>query len=561
MRGFLSRLCLLAIALTSLAQTPPPRGEDGAKQPAPCTVSGRIVSAAEGTPIKSARVALKQEQTKSDTGVFGSTTDGDGRFEVKNVPPGRYMFFASHTGYIGQQYRAKGTNEGAMLALAPGQEFADALFRLVRAAAVTGHVVDESGEPLQSVQITALRKPNAEEEEEWGVQTRKERLIGASTTFTDDRGEFRLFGLRPGEYYLKAAESSEIRQSFGLMNEEDARNSVIQYEFGSEYAPLYYPGVLHAEQAEAISLRGGEEAQADFAMRHVKTVEVSGLVVGPDGKPATRAYVALSLPEIGTWSDQFSTITDEAGKFLIKRVPSGSYVLDAQQQDADKHQMARQKLEVGDQKIDSLVIIFGRGVTISGHFTTASAGGLSYERLRIFLQPASEDESDPFGWGQTKKDGSFEIQDVADGDYALHVSGLEPGWYVKSARHGAEDVLQKGVHVERSSSSGTLAIVLSSASAQLEGSVTNHDKPVAGAKVRVRPNPETPYNRMLSESSSTDQNGHFTINDLAPGQYRVIAKLPTESGDVPAITSEPQIITLGEHDHQTAQLVLKSPEN
>ncbi len=58
----------------------------------------------------------------------------------------------------------------------------------------------------------------------------------------------------------------------------------------------------------------------------------------------------------------------------------------------------------------------------------------------------------------------------------------------------------------------------------------------------------------------TDQNGQFTIPTIPPGKYKVVAKLPSGTPEVPALKSEPQIVTLGEHDHQTVQLTLPKPE-
>ncbi len=142
----------------------------------------------------------------------------------------------------------------------------------------------------------------------------------------------------------------------------------------------------------------------------------------------------------------------------------------------------------------------------------------------------------------------------------LRAGAGQRGWYVKSARMGATDVLQKGVQIERGAAGGTLEIVLSSAVAQLEGAVTQDNKPVVGAEVRVRPDPETPYNEMLRRGGETDQNGHFVVSDIPPGKYKVTAKLPSGTPEVPALTSEPQIVTLGEHDHQSVQLELPKPE-
>jgi hypothetical protein len=105
-----------------------------AKEPEPCTISGRVVSAAEGTPIQSARVGLIQEDVRQHPAVYGTTTNEQGHFEIKQVPPGRYRFVASRAGFISQEYGAKGIKGGAMLALSPGQTVDDAMFRLTRAA-------------------------------------------------------------------------------------------------------------------------------------------------------------------------------------------------------------------------------------------------------------------------------------------------------------------------------------------------------------------------------------------------------------------------------------------
>ena len=182
-------------------------------------------------------------------------------------------------------------------------------------------------------------------------------------------------------------------------------------------------------------------------------------------------------------------------------------------------------------------------------------------RVQIQLEPAHESEMPSRSSAQSKPDGSFQMLGVLDGDYALRVYGMEQGWYVKSARLGGEDALQKGLQVEKGSFSGTLEIVLSSSGAQLEGTVTDNDKPAGGAEVLAKPEPETPYNRMRSKSTTTDQNGHFTFRTLPPGKYRVTAKLASASPDTLATASEPKVVTLGERDHQTLQLTLATPQS
>lgn len=107
---------------------------------------------------------------------------------------------------------------------------------------------------------------------------------------------------------------------------------------------------------------------------------------------------------------------------------------------------------------------------------------------------------------------------------------------------------------------GSLEIVLSNDAAQLDGAVTQDSKPVVGASIRVEPDPETPYNEHRTRHGSTDQNGHFSIQTIPPGKYKVVAKLPSATADIPALTSEPQTITLAERDHQSLQLSLPKPK-
>jgi protocatechuate 3,4-dioxygenase beta subunit len=487
---------------------------------------------------------------------FAANTDSAGHFEIEKITPGRDLFSASHPGYLTQQYQAKGMSGGAMLTLAPGQEVNDALFRLVRAAVVTGRVVDESGEPMARVAVTALRKPSAEEREDYS-SIKKEQLMASSAAATDDRGQYRIFGLKPDEYYVKAAQS-DYPVSFGMGGDDDSLNWSVRASLGNQYASVFYPGVIQVDQAQSIVLGPGEEVIADFAMWHVKTVQVAGHVIAANGRPASRAYLELSVSETG-WSDDFNASTSATGEFSIKGVPPGSYVLSAVENDTDVHHRAQQKIEVGNENLDSVVITFGKGTTIRGQIVSATPRLNTLDRIRVHLQPTSDSDTASFVYAKVKQDGSFQIDDVLDDNYALEVYGMEQGWYVKSARMGAKDVVQDGLEVEKGSSGGTLEIVLSSSSAQLEGEITSDDKPVAGAKVWAKPDPETPYNRIRWADTLTDQNGHFIFNNLAPGKYKITARMPSVSPAAPATTSEAKTVTLGEHDRQAVQLTLAAP--
>jgi Carboxypeptidase regulatory-like domain len=201
----LSAFGLLLLALSLAAQDAATSAPGTANKPVEsCTVSGRVVSASDGTPVKSALVGLVKEGSKSRQ-KFGDYTDAEGKFEIKGIAPGRYRFSASHTGYLSQQFQSKDVAKpGAMLTLTAGQEVTGVLFRLTRAAVVTGRIVDANGEPMVGVSVSVLRKPTADEMEDGPASSRKPEVISESAAPTDDRGEYRIFGLRPGDYYIKA---------------------------------------------------------------------------------------------------------------------------------------------------------------------------------------------------------------------------------------------------------------------------------------------------------------------------------------------------------------------
>jgi hypothetical protein len=545
----------LAVAATGLAQsqsiTPAQSDEKNAeKQAQLCTVSGRVVTAAEGAPIKSARLVLVQENAKNRPEIFGALTDGEGHFQIKDVPPGRYRFSASRTGFVAQQYQAKGTSQGAVLSLGPGQQIDDTLFRLVRAGVVSGRGIDEAGEPLANVWVSALRRPTEEEREDWSKGQKQHQFVKASGARTDDRGEYRIFGLKPGDYYLKASESPDLDQ---VGNIDGSDNYFLLRQIVTEYAPLYYPGVLQISDAQAIPLRAGEEVRADFEMRRVKTVEVAGRVIGADGKPATHAYLLLGVPGVGDLGGDLEGSTDSKGEFLIKHVSPGSYILTAVQNDENRHEFTRQKLEVAESDLKSVILSFGRGTDIRGQIISQGSNP-AIDRLGLGLESQDEDESIS-GAAQAKKDGTFLLADVPDGSYAVDVWDLEKGWFIKAIHYGSIDVLEKGLQVEHGSSSGTLEVVISSAGAEMEGTVNDQDgKPIVAAQVRMRPEPETSFNRTRAHTTGTDQNGHFSFSSLAAGKYKVWARSPSTFPEAPVANSESQTVTLSERDHQSIQL-------
>jgi 5-hydroxyisourate hydrolase-like protein (transthyretin family) len=540
------------VLLIQINASPTPKPAEKASPT--CTVSGRVVTAAEGTPLKSSRVALIREHRQRESQVYAATSDSDGRFTIKDVPAGRYRFLATRTGYVDQHYQSTGDDTGAVLALQAGQEVKDVLFRMTLAAVFTGRVNDEDGEPMALIQVVALRRPTDEEvEDRKDSPSRGQELRPAGMAQTDDRGQYRIFGLKAGEYYIKVVDQYEPMFSIALSSEFEMREAL-----GTQYAPVYYPGVTQIGQAEPLPASPGEEAHVDLVLRRIKTIQISGRIIGADGKPATDAYVYLEELPAAEYGVFQGIEVDAKGEFKAKGVARGSYVLHAQQhspEEANYH--ASQKIEVGSDNIDSITLALGRGVNFSGRVTVSGAGTVELERFSISLR--SHDSETAGSWARVKKDGTFQLLDVPDGNFSFSISGLEESWYVKSVRLGTDDVLTTGLEVAKGESEGTIQVAVSNSGAELTGSVMQDDKPMIGARVRITPDPETPYNRFRSRTANTDQGGRFSFIGIAPGQYRVIAKVSgTDPGH--AFASEPKRVSLWERDHKSIDLMVASPQ-
>jgi hypothetical protein len=552
MRSLVSLTAIfMATTLLLVAQKNPPPDESKDAVAPVCSVSGRVVTVADGTPLKSAHVVLMMKDAGRDRKLYGATTDSNGNFDLKNVVPGRYKFMASRTGYVTREYQSQEEGSGATLALTPKQQVSGVLFRLTPAAVVQGRITDEVNEPLADIQVFALRKPNDEDEDDEPYYIKPGDLLPAGQARTDDRGAYRIFGLKPGEYYIKAIESLEPDQNVSSLDDYLRIQAV-----GREFAAVYFPGVMQRSQAEAVLLRPAEETQIDITLRHVKTVEISGRVVGPNGK-AANASVDLQEERSQEYSGNISSRADAEGKFKLTGVPPGNYSLVVYQEASDNvyRPSARQKLEVGNEDLDSIVITLGQGGNFTGKVTMDGPSTARPDHLYVSLESISGED-----WGHgsnVKQDGTFEIKGVEEGDYAVAVHGREAGLYLKSARLGADDVLANGLQVEKGSG-GTLNVVMSMSGAQLEGSVVQDDKPVVGARIHIAAEPETPYNRSRRKNTTTDQDGHFVIVGVAPGKYRITGQGASDPGKDP-IKAEPQSVTLSEREHKTLQLKLIAP--
>jgi hypothetical protein len=515
------------------------------KPSAKCTLEGQVVKAGTGEPLKKARIVLRKAEGRGEPHL--ALTDASGRFLLKDIEPARYRLFVARNGYVRQEYgQPKPRHPGTILALAPGQQVRDILFQLIPAAVIAGRVSDEDSEPVARVMVMALQYRYLEGRRE---------LFPSGQGVTNDRGEYRIYGLAPGRYSVSATYSAGLDWAVageGFVSMAHGRDSVPD----EGYAPTYYPGTNDASRAGLLELGPGDEVTAiDLTLLPTRTVRLRGRVFNAiTGKPGREVMLWLHEREGGGRRILFRPSThveDPEGKFEIRGVVPGSYLLLAGWHDGDKEYSARLPLEVGNSHLEGIELVIERGVELPGRVQVESVGqtrlspGIQREaevsaekekeklelaELHVYLQSREELPFWGGGSGRVNEDGSFTLRNASASDYWVGIGRLPEDYYLKSARLGGDDVLEEGLTVS-GPPKGSLDLVLSAAGGTIAGAVLDEErKAFSGATVALVPEVRHRERRELFKTTTTDQYGRFTLRGIPPGEYKLFAWQEIEPG-------------------------------
>jgi protocatechuate 3,4-dioxygenase beta subunit len=528
-------ILLTLIPCLVLAQGPqrrmPPGGENrqqarqggGVQQEAPevkpedmGSVSGTIISALTGEPLRKASVSLT---TRGRGGrPLVASTDASGKFTLTNVAPGEYRLVGSRNGFVRQEYGARQPGRsGAALTVNKAQNVTQANIALTPHGVITGRIVDEENEPVQGVQVQAMRT---------GYAQGRKQLISNGGASTDDRGIYRIYSLAPGKYFISATARGG---RMGMVQERQGTTEA--------YASTYYPGTSDPATAAPIDVGPGAEVPGvDIRLMKTATVTVKGKISGLAAAGDRARAMAVLVPRDGSSFNMFDRrpgTVDRQGGFEIRSVPPGSYTLLAMQFGQTTRASAQMPLQVGNSDVDGVSLTLVPAATLAGAVRTETAG-VDLSAVRVTLRPVENSFGGPGPGGPNDpsehgKDGTFALKNVTTGVYTVNVSGLPAGHYVRSIRYGQEDALARldltqGI-------AGSLDIRLSPEAAALSGSVINDkQQPAAQVSVVIAPDASRKQFPHLYRLTTTDDTGAFSVTGLAPGDYLVYAFETIETG-------------------------------
>ena len=493
-------------------------------------VRGRVLNS-DGQPLRQAMVRIMAPEIRSTR---SASTDGDGRYEFRNLPAGRYSISASKAAFVDWAYgQTRPNSPGKPLTLTDAQVAENIDVRLQRGAVITGRVVDEFGEAVPNAGVMPIRQQY--------VQGRRRMLSTGNRAQTNDLGEYRIFGLAPGQYVVTATAQA---LTFGM----PVANGVDLAGQTNGYAPTFYPATADAAIAQRLTVGAAETISGiDITLTPTRLATISGVAVDGQGRPMTTGSV-FTVPRggvVGTGGVGGPLRPD--GSFMIPNVPPGEYMVRA---NAPRQGPPAPGTAMGPPEFSvAVVAVNGDDVTgirlapavpvfVSGRVSfddAAAAQSIRTSNVRISAQPLSQDDALGVGLGgavagQLREDFTFEVKTAA-GLVAMRVfvpgqAGAAAAWQLKSIRANGVDVTDAGVDVGSQGASG-IEIEMTNRLQQVAGAVAD----ARGVAVKDYAVALFPLDRSRWGAATTryfaigrpGDEGRFKVLTLPPGEFYVIA--------------------------------------
>jgi hypothetical protein len=238
------------------------------------------------------------------------------------------------------------------------------------------------------------------------------------------------------------------------------------------------------------------------------------------------SLVSLDPFDLNLFGGGWSTVNTNTGAWHIDKVFAGSYVLLLSTGMPGPTPSERLPMLGANLKIDvkssplKAVVQVRPGIEINGSVAFENPTAANNPPLNGIQTVLTPDYPVGFVPGlvvpaKVKEDGTFQIASVFPGPVRLQVNA--PHAFVKSAWIGDTELIDGKIDLS-AVASGALRIVLSSNTATIHGT--------APAGIMVALTTAAPSFFESKRLIQTDQNGHFTLEGLAPGKYRLVTEGP-----------------------------------
>jgi hypothetical protein len=487
-------------------------------------------------------IAAREQALGLSPGTFELTsqttvlTDASGQFSFKDQAPGIYGVRAALDGYFGPPINGVASTTVTKSVTVEAQKPVPSTnIFMFKGGAITGRVRDPEGQPVSGMNVSAMRLSYSNGRPQW---------TAAVSKTTNERGEFRIFWVSPGEYYVAVTPP-------GANSRPGAQDSWVR---------TFFPGVADPAAAGVLAVMDGAEIPGiDFSIQtaaSTPTFKIRGRAINPLALPnATTGVVdrnvntfILSPREPGTLgSVNPPTVQNSVppaarpnGEFEIRNVRPGSYDLFAYSMAPApvpaagtpsgppfrRYYIDRAWVDIQDSDVEGIMLQIQKGTEISGKVVLQGNPPLPMDKIRISLR-SLDAMPDAFaiivGSIPVASSGDFSAPDIPPAQYGIQISGLPDTAYVADVQQGGISVFNTGFTTGKQPAI-PLEIVVNGNGGIIEGNVRTTDrKPVPGSMVVLVPPVADRRNTMRYKTATTDDEGNFSMKGVAPGQYSLFA--------------------------------------
>ncbi|HEY1984208.1 MAG TPA: carboxypeptidase-like regulatory domain-containing protein [Terracidiphilus sp.] len=463
----------------------------------PYRIAGRVVNATTGEAVRKATVTALAEE---DSHIVASVqADADGQFHMDHMPAGKFPLTASKRGFRTAFYDEHDDFNSAIVTGAD-QDTSHLVFQLVPGAVLHGVVTGDGGDRIESANVLLFQRQ--------GDGARGDQIRQMEGTMTDDTGAYEFGNLAPGVYMVAVTAAPWYAMHPSAISGRSTINDVSS-PLDVAYPVTFFDSTTEEASASPVVLAPGGREQADINLHAVPALRLqvsaprkgNGIV-----QPELRQMIfgmQVSAESAGTFDSQ------QSGMVSFNGIAPGHYEL------AQGDPLRVVELDAAtSQEVEPN--IGTPAMNLTG--TLSSAGGALPESVVLMLEPVGGHGR--AGMQVNAHRGQFQFDAVAPGTWNIVAANQGQALQIVSVSTGGSTVA--GSQFTMKDRALAIVATVSVTLTRVQGFARKDGKGMAGVMIVLVPRQPSAYEALVRRDQS-DSDGSFSLRDVPPGQYTVIA--------------------------------------